>query len=557
MTIQRQYQLPNCSLILDGLSIDPTPGSEEVMSLLVNAECRISGLERSINGSYNFFAALVRAVSQYGQEVLSGYAHPQVVEGEPLLVHINPGDGPYHHLVIQPEIADLGESGDGRAIDIKLSAVQLFDLTEAVDQFFADSQTLPELEAGLSPLPRRFVRTDAALSTRAMPAVLGVGGLLVATMALGLLPVPELRDPSVDTRPREAEVQDASGVNGTANDTSNGEPPSGEGDVSELEASNITAANPSSPIWDQSPQLTDEGEVAKLQQMLETQIADGLDPEASFTEPSDYQVAVNQAGDIVGFKFNNKAAGRNIDRTPLPRLTRANVDSAGQEDQAIAQYQVSFIPEGVAITPFSKGTTVATTDPNEAPEVSPAETPTKTPDNAESATPSSAQDGENASTSPETATDPSEPTENGTTAFDSYDDFKGDTDVEAGDGTTDGAIAANTASATFSEEPSSTLRSLRAVERLNNQLKRTIVDNREQPRVGGNALTYRVRVTDEGTITGYQPASAIDAKAIGETPLPNLVESAPEDDPSVDYRVVFTERGVVEVSPWWGWSFYE
>ncbi|MEL7143333.1 MAG: DUF4335 domain-containing protein, partial [Cyanobacteria bacterium J06573_11] len=73
MTIRRQYQLPNCSLVLDGLSIDPEPGNEDVMSLLVNAECRISGLERSINGGYNFFAALVRAVSQYGQELLSGF----------------------------------------------------------------------------------------------------------------------------------------------------------------------------------------------------------------------------------------------------------------------------------------------------------------------------------------------------------------------------------------------------------------------------------------------------------------------------------------------------
>ncbi|MGB7485715.1 MAG: DUF4335 domain-containing protein, partial [Phormidesmis sp.] len=221
MTIRRQYQLPNCSLILDGLSIDPSPGSENVMSLLVNAECRISGLERSLNGGYNFFAALVRAVSQYGQEVLSGFAHPQVVEGEPLLVHINPGDGPYHHLVIQPEIADLGDLGDGRAIDIKLSAVQLFDLTEAVDQFFDDSQTLPELTPALAPLARRFVRSEEPLSDRAIPAVLGIGGLVAATMAIGLLPAPKLREPATSRADEAAEVAIADPANSST-------PPNGE-----------------------------------------------------------------------------------------------------------------------------------------------------------------------------------------------------------------------------------------------------------------------------------------------------------------------------------------
>ncbi|MEO1445706.1 MAG: DUF4335 domain-containing protein, partial [Cyanobacteria bacterium J06635_11] len=358
MTIQRQYQLPNCSLILDGLSIDPTPGQEEVMSLLVNAECRISGLERSLNGGYNFFAALVRAVSQYGQEVLSGYAHPQVIEGEPLLVHINPGDGPYHHLVVQPEIADLGESGDGRAIDIKLSAVQLFDLTEAVDQFFDDNQTLPELEPGLTPLPRRFVRADEPLTDRALPAVLGVGGLVAATMALGLLPVPELRDPALDTRTAGADVEV------TNSDGTNGTPPTGGDDTAD--GSNIASANPSSPVWNTSPQITDEAELSDLQQKLQAQLDTNLDPDADFTAPLDYQVAVNEAGDVVAFKFNNDAASRNIDRTPLPRLARINADKEGLEDQEIAQYQVAFTPDGVEIAPAQAGTTIATAAPEAA-----------------------------------------------------------------------------------------------------------------------------------------------------------------------------------------------
>ncbi|MEL7350983.1 MAG: DUF4335 domain-containing protein [Cyanobacteria bacterium P01_A01_bin.116] len=530
MSIQRLYQLPNCSLILDGLNIDPTPGQEDVMSLLVNAECRISGLERSLNGGYNFFAALVRAVSQYSQEVLSGFAHPQVIEGEPLLVHINPGDGPYHHLVVQPEIADLGESGDGRAIDIKLSAVQLFDLTEAVDQFFDDSQTLPELEPTLSPLPRRFVRTDEPLSDRALPAILGVGGLVAATMALGLLPVPEMRDPAIDSRTPEAEVQTADTEN--VSDT----PPTGE--TPEPEISTIAAANPSSPVWETSPRITDEAKLAELQQSLETQIDESIDPDADFTEPLDYQVAVNGAGDVVGFKFNNEAAGRNIDRTPLPVLARDNVDIAGLEDQEIAQYQVAFTPDGVEVAPSEEGIAIAAATSDE---------PNEVPDEVlDEKVPEDEVPGDEADSGASESADTAD-------AADAANTTEGSTPKRDGEE----AIAATTQSANFSDEPPAAVRGLANVEALNNQLKRTIVENREQPRVGSESAIYRVRFNEDGTITGYQPAGPDDAKVVDETPLPKLVGSAPEDIPSVDYRVVFTERGVVEVSPWWGWSYYE
>ena len=487
MTIQRQYQLPNCSLILDGLSIDPTPGSEEIMSLLVNAECRISGLERSLNGGYNFFAALVRAVSQYSQEVLSGFAHPQVAEGEPLLVHINPGDGPYHHLVVQPEVADLGGASDGRAIDIKLSAVQLFDLSEAVDQFFDDKRTLPELEPALAPLPRRFVRADEPLGDRVLPAALGVGSLVAATMALGLLPVPELRDPDA------AVISDVSSDVTTVDPVVETPEPAG--------SESIVAVNASSPLWEESPRIEDPDQLASLQSDLQDKLALNAEPEGTFTTPASYQVAVNEAGEVLGYKFGNEAASRNVDKTPLPRLARDNADQAALEEQAIAQYEATFDADGVTVTPWQEGTAIATNPERE------------TPDE--------------------------------------------DVDAESDPDAEPSTIEPDTTSDTFSSEPPATLTQFSDVEILNSRLKDTIVENREQPRVGAGAASYRVRISEDGVITGYQPVNSAATDAVDETPLPELVESAPEDVPSVDYRVVFTERGVVEVSPWWGWSYYE
>ena len=310
MTIRRQYQLPNCSLILDGLSIVPEPGNENVMSLLVNAECRISGLERSINGGYNFFAALVRAVSQYGQELLSGFAHPQVVEGEPLLVHINPGDGPYHHLVVQPEIADLGGTGDGRAIDIKLSAVQLFDLTEAVDQFFDDRQTLPELEPALSPLARRFVRTEEPLSDRAIPAVLGVGGLVAAAMALGLLPVPELRDPVTEVS-SSAEIAEV--IDGNETDGSSDTPPTGETTppvTTTIETDEVTTALTGDDAEDSAPTVAASEAEADAEEPTETALAETSEAADVEDETSEATPTADDDETFENFdEFDNGAVG--------------------------------------------------------------------------------------------------------------------------------------------------------------------------------------------------------------------------------------------------------
>ena len=50
MTIQRQYILPNCNLILEGLSTAVEPALEEVMSVVMNAECHFPAAKTSLKG---------------------------------------------------------------------------------------------------------------------------------------------------------------------------------------------------------------------------------------------------------------------------------------------------------------------------------------------------------------------------------------------------------------------------------------------------------------------------------------------------------------------------
>ncbi|MFM6310576.1 MAG: DUF4335 domain-containing protein, partial [Dolichospermum sp.] len=75
MNIQRKYSLPNCTLILEGLSdITRTANFQDLrpeLSILVNAECYLSGNTQPIVGGREFFESLVTAVSNYVQEVLA------------------------------------------------------------------------------------------------------------------------------------------------------------------------------------------------------------------------------------------------------------------------------------------------------------------------------------------------------------------------------------------------------------------------------------------------------------------------------------------------------
>jgi hypothetical protein len=213
MTIRRQYSLPNCTLILDGLSNgNPSTGfadAKPLMSVLVNAECHFADRDRPLSGGGEFFQSLTTAVNRYAQEFLSGVAHPQTAKesGMVTINRIERGEHDRVHRLSSLEIGDrdlvpVGKKDPIASIprtEIDLSTVQLFDLVEAIDRFLADNSTLPDIVAPISASPAAFSRP---LSRQIAPAGLGIAGLAAAALACYVVPAPnKISEPKVITLP--------------------------------------------------------------------------------------------------------------------------------------------------------------------------------------------------------------------------------------------------------------------------------------------------------------------------------------------------------------------
>jgi hypothetical protein len=72
-------------------------------------------------------------------------------------------------------------------------------------------------------------------------------------------------------------------------------------------------------------------------------------------------------------------------------------------------------------------------------------------------------------------------------------------------------------------------------------------------------LVYRVGVAGDGAIVGYKAVNQGSNEAIELTPLPKLLynpakNSAITNEPIAQFKVVFTNKGVLEVSPWRGYT---
>jgi hypothetical protein len=198
MDVRRQYSLPNCTLVLEGFSdnhkqIEPVDG-RAVLSTLTNATCYFTGIETPLQGKRTFLENLVTVVSAYAQECLSGVHHPLHLsddENRIVLERINPS---LHLLRWYPP-----ENVSPDPVELELTTVQFFDLVEAVDQLFTDTQTLPDLFLKLQPVSRRYRQSDQPFVQRLIPLTLGMTGLTLAAIACFFLPIPEMRKPEPAT----------------------------------------------------------------------------------------------------------------------------------------------------------------------------------------------------------------------------------------------------------------------------------------------------------------------------------------------------------------------
>ncbi|MBN3891995.1 MAG: DUF4335 domain-containing protein [Nostoc sp. JL31] len=352
MNIQRKYSLPNCTLLLEGLS-DVTRAAQfqemrPELSILVNAECYLSGYNQPLTGGREFFESLVRAVSGYAQEFLSTVPNPQAHNQESELVEFQKIDGNRHRLIIHSENAPEGfESHSNNSkrppIEIDLNTVQLFDLVEAVDQFFADTQTLPELSLELQPVTRRYGGASQAVIRQAVPAAVGISSLAVAAIAFNLIPPPQIRPPQ--PKPDEQTSSTTKSLNLPASAA-----------ATPIEAATPTAtpiANEKPVVKDLEallntvPEITDPSQLRALNRQVYNQVHPAWTKRSGLQQDLIYRLGVAADGAIVGYKAVNKEANQGVGQTPLPNLLYNPANRAPISNEPIAQFRIVFTTNGV------------------------------------------------------------------------------------------------------------------------------------------------------------------------------------------------------------------
>jgi hypothetical protein len=354
MTIRRQYSLPNCTLVLEGLtdnSLALASGldSRPLLNILVNAECYFVGQGRSLSGGRDFLESLVRSVNRYAQEFLSHVPHPQQHGDQPEILQLQhlPGQN-LHRLTMhnsQSNTANLGMGqsnasqgsiAQGTWVQIDLTTVQLFDLVEAIDQFLADRQTLPDISISLQPLSKRFRKGEQPLVKRAAPAAVGMSSLAVAALAFFLLPVPQMREPkpaeSQTTSSQTSSPSPTPQPQGSATPTPTGSPPS----ASDIETLLTTA-----------PEITDPTELNTLQSKLYSKINDAWKNRTDVRENLEYRVGVGKDSAIVGYKEVDKTPIEARKETPLPDLLYIPASGGVANQESLAQFRVVFDKRGI------------------------------------------------------------------------------------------------------------------------------------------------------------------------------------------------------------------
>jgi hypothetical protein len=204
MSSKKQYSLPSCNLILEGME-DANTESADILSgqppisILINAECHLLKSNQKLSGGSVFLTNLARAISNYAQGFLSGLFASDKFNSSSAdypQVSISPvPESHLHRLTLQPQ-ADSGEA----KTEIDITTVELFDLVDAIDQLYADRSVLPDMTLELHPVSRRYRKPEQPLVERATPAVVGMTSLALAAVALFLIPPPVMREPKPESK---------------------------------------------------------------------------------------------------------------------------------------------------------------------------------------------------------------------------------------------------------------------------------------------------------------------------------------------------------------------
>jgi hypothetical protein len=348
MTIRRQYSLPNCTLILDGLSDgSPTTGSSDprpVMSSLYNAECHFVGCEQPLFGGRDFLTSLVATVSSYTQELLSGVPHPISTDASNSLISLAKGDVEGTHTLNtnpDPNTKETGSTGlltNGQPTRIQLSTVQLFDLVEAIDRFLADKCTLPDLKVPLKPVTKALVQP---ISVQATSIGLGFTSLFVASIIGYALPSPKVSAPKfVDPTATIAATKDP-GTKSTPTASPADTNPAKSDPVPAPTTTPTPSVNAASAT---TTKIEDPGQLGFLDRKLRRDLNQNWQERSQFKQGGSFRVSVNKDGDIVGYEPTDGTTDTKLaELTPLPKLAKQNADPNG----ASGDFKVVFTPSGV------------------------------------------------------------------------------------------------------------------------------------------------------------------------------------------------------------------
>lgn len=492
MQLQRNYTLPNCTLTLEGMS-DPskglTPGAP--MTILVNAVCQFLGQKQPLSGGSDFFNSLVATASSYAQEQLSGIRSQLSRQG---LVQMQRLESGLHEISVYQE----EQAGNDPALRTELSTVQLFDLVEAIDQFLADGTALPEMKLAIAPLAKRDVPSQEPMAQRVAAPALGVAGLAIAAAALFALPAPEI------TRPVDGEGTQVESLSENEGDETAAGGASGDDELVLETPDNL---------------ITDEIVVGAIQADLENQLNSAWTESLGTEQDLTYRVTTSEDGTVLGYEPLDEISREYESQTPLLDSLYIPADGGRVADQPLAQFKVSFIGDrDLEVEPFTVedlSSSVATSEQatfttGESLESAEEEADSDEPDLTQADAESVEADGE------ELASD-------------------GDGDSAAD---SESLVEAESLSASEAEDLTTTLY---------NAIDETWT---KSPSFDG-ALEYRVQVSPDGEVVGFEALTADGRDFASDIPLGELKTSA-NPDQVADFKVLFKSSGVLEVSPWDG-----